>query len=142
MISRTAIAIYPRVPIFGRLRAAVAVLRKGDLILMIERADGRGFSFPGGLAFPWEPFEKAMQREVKEETGLQTGNHRFLFEYKANADIPCRVAVFEAEATGELSQSWEGAPHWRSLDEIRASIMPSQLKIVERLSSVDNLSSG
>lgn len=133
VISKSAIAIYPRLPIFGRLRAAVAVIRNNNSILVIERADGRGFSFPGGLAYPWESFEVAMRREVKEETGLVVENGHLLFEYNASADIPCRVAVFEADGDGQIVESWEGSPRWLSVDEIRAGVLPSQAEIIDRL---------
>lgn len=85
MISRSAIAVYSRVPVFGFLRAAVAVLRKGELLLVVDRSDGRGFSFPGGLAFPWETAEQAMRREVLEETGLKIEKSCLLFEYRTSA---------------------------------------------------------
>ena len=68
VIARTAVATYSRVPIFGYLRASIAVLRKDDLILVIDRNDARGFSFPGGLAHPGETAEQVMRREVEENT--------------------------------------------------------------------------
>jgi len=133
VISRSAIAVYSRVPVFGFLRAAVAVLRKGELLLVVDRSDGRGFSFPGGLAFPWETAEQAMRREVLEETGLKIEKSCLLFEYRTSADVPCILTVFEAEASGTLIGSWEGSPVWLSVTAVRHQLLPSQREIIDRI---------
>jgi 8-oxo-dGTP pyrophosphatase MutT (NUDIX family) len=133
VLSRTAVAVYCRLPIFGFLRASVAVVRNGPLVLIIDRSDGRGISFPGGLAFPWETTEEAMRREVVEETGLQIERAALMFEYKTSADVPCVLSVFEAEGKGNLAGSWEGSPGWRPFAEIRESLLPSQKAIVDRI---------
>lgn len=158
VLSRCGVAIYSRLPIFGPLRAAVAVIRKDELVLVIDRSDGRGFSLPGGLAYPWETAEQAMRREVFEETGLQIEKCRLLCEYqsspeksppkkrspqKSSADVPCLIAAFEAEASGALAESgltdfgltesWEGSPCWHAPEEIRPRILPSQIEIINRI---------
>lgn len=133
MLSRAAIATYSRVPIFGRLRAAVVVLRKDGQLLIIDRSDGRGFSFPGGLAFPWETAGQTMRREVREETGLEIQSPRLLFEYESSAEIPCIISVFEAEAFGNLTDSWEGSPCWLPSSEIQPQLLPSQREIIDRI---------
>ena len=135
VIANTAIAVYSRFPIFGDLRAAVAVLRQNGLILVIDRNDGRGFSFPGGLTHRGEPPEKGMRREVKEETGLEVNQAQLLFEYRANSDVPCVVTVFEVTAVGTLAESWEGKPRWLPLSEVNSRILPSQTEIIRRISS-------
>ena len=134
VLSRTGVAVYSRLPIFGPLRASVALIRKGDLVLIIERNDGRGLSFPGGLGWPWETAEQTVVREVLEETGLKIVRSSLLFEYQSSADVPCLLSVYEAEATCELTDSWEGSPRWCSWTEIRAFLLPSQKEIVDRLS--------
>jgi len=133
VIARTAIATYRSFPIFGYLRASIAVLRQNDLILVIDRNDARGFSFPGGLAHPRETAEQAMRREVEEETGLKIEKSSFLFEYRSTADIPCVVSVFEVEASGCLAESWEGSPRWLSRAEIKPRLLPSQTEVLTRL---------
>jgi 8-oxo-dGTP pyrophosphatase MutT (NUDIX family) len=133
VIARTAIATYSRIPIFGYLRASIAVLRKDDLILVIDRNDARGFSFPGGLAHPGETAEQTMRREVEEETGLRVEKSSFLFTYHSTADIPCVVSVFEVEASGSLAESWEGSPRWLSRAEIKPRLLPSQTEVLTRL---------
>jgi 8-oxo-dGTP diphosphatase len=133
VLSRTGVAVYTRVPIFGHLRASVAVIRDGELVLVVERSDGRGLSFPGGLAWPWETAEQAMVREVLEETGLRIGKSSLLCEYKTSADAPCVLSVFEAQASGELADSWEGSPRWLPATQIRSQLLPSQKPIVDRL---------
>ncbi len=58
VLSHSALAAYSRLPLFGWLHASVGVIRKGRLVLVIDRSDGRGLSFPGGLAMPWETAEQ------------------------------------------------------------------------------------
>jgi 8-oxo-dGTP pyrophosphatase MutT (NUDIX family) len=133
VVSRSAIATYSRIPIFGRLRASVGVIRKGEMVLVIDRSDGRGLSFPGGLAMPWETAESAMKREVAEETGLQIKRAVQLFEYPNSADIPVLLTVFAADAEGDTKDSWEGSPLWLPLADIRQRLLPSQKQIPDRL---------
>jgi 8-oxo-dGTP pyrophosphatase MutT (NUDIX family) len=133
VLSRSALAAYSRLPLFGWLHASVGVIRTGQLVLVIDRSDGRGLSFPGGLAMPWETAEQAMKREVSEETGLAVKQSVQLFEYRNSADVPVELTVFAVEAEGELRDSWEGSPCWLPFTEIRQHLLPSQREIVDRL---------
>ena len=134
IIAKSAIAIYSRFPIFGDLRASLAVVRQNGLILVIDRNDGRGLSFPGGLSSRGESAEQSMCREVKEETGLEVAQSRLLFEYRTTVDVPCAVTVFEATAHGILAGSWEGTPRWLSLSEVSSRILASQAEVIRRIS--------
>ena len=58
---------YSRLLLFGGLHASVGVIRKGQLVLVIDRSDGRGLLFPGGLAMPGQTAEQAMKREILED---------------------------------------------------------------------------
>jgi 8-oxo-dGTP pyrophosphatase MutT (NUDIX family) len=133
IISRVAFGCYRRVPIFGRLRAAIGIIRDGNRVLVIRRNDGRGFSCPGGLAHPWETDEQALVREIGEETGLRAQSFEFAFRYDSDGEIPARIAVFYVKAEGEPRGSWEGTPEWIELAEAQASILRSQKYAVERL---------
>lgn len=133
VLSRSAIAFYSRFPIFGHLRAGIAVIRNGSTLLVIERSDERGISFPGGLAWPWETAEEAMKREILEETGLRVVESSFLCEYRSRAEIPCELTVFEARVSGCLRDSWEGSPRWLVGAEIKESLIPSQREIIDRI---------
>jgi mutator protein MutT len=133
LISRVAMGGYRRVPIFGRLRASIGIIRDGDRVLVIRRNDGRGLSFPGGLAYPWETDEQALVREIQEETGLIAKNFELVFRYDSSGEIPARIAVFQTRAEGELRGSWEGTPDWVELVEAQAGVLPSQKYVVEQL---------
>ena len=132
-VSQTALWGYRQAPVFGQLRASIGVIRNADLVLVIRRNDGRGLSFPGGLALPWEPDEKTMIREIKEETGLICEHFEFAFRYESRLDIPARIAVFEVEATGQLRGSWEGTPEWVKIEDLQQNILRSQKCVVDRL---------
>lgn len=132
VISRTCIAAYGRLPLFGALRGSAAVIRQDDRFLVIERSDGLGLAFPGGLAHVWEPEEHALGREVQEETGLRLTSYSLLLRYTTSVPYPSRVAVYRAEAEGQLRSSWEGVPRWADLGELRQRLMLNQRPILEQ----------
>jgi 8-oxo-dGTP pyrophosphatase MutT (NUDIX family) len=133
VISRAALWSYRRAPIFGMLRACVGVIRSQGRVLVIQRNDGRGLSFPGGLAWPWETDEKALLREIQEETGLLPQSCEFAFRYESHIDIAVRIAVFHVDAAGEVRGSWEGTPQWMEIADVQCDVLRSQKYIVERL---------
>lgn len=133
LLSRTCVAFYSRFPILGTLKGVVGLIRSKDNFLVIERNDGRGLSFPGGLQFPWESAEKALVREVREETGLEVTRFLFKLRYYSSAEIPLNITVFDAETTGQLRSSWEGTPGWLPINELRKRILPSQRRILDEL---------
>jgi 8-oxo-dGTP pyrophosphatase MutT (NUDIX family) len=134
ILSRTGLAVYSRLPIFGALRVAVGVIRNSGGFLVIERSDGRGFSFPGGIAMPWERTEHAVAREFYEETGLNVSSARLKFCYFSDVEIPVNLAVYEVEAEGQLRASWEGTPRWLPATALRPLLLPSQKRIVDAFS--------
>lgn len=133
VVARTALFLYSCFPIFGRLRAAVGIIRKGDTFLVIERNDGRGVSFPGGLCNPWEQDDQALSREILEETGLKVASSDFKFRYRSDADVKVEVSVWEVTAEGVVEGSWEGTPRWLPLSEFGSRVIPGQRPVVEVL---------
>ncbi|HET9784066.1 MAG TPA: NUDIX domain-containing protein [Terriglobales bacterium] len=110
--------MYSRLPFLGELRCAVAVIRRGDTVLLQERSDGGGWSFPGGVAWFWEQPEQTMRREIREETGMTVDTCRLLLTYSRRKPILQRIYVFAAEAQGEPRPSWEGVSSWQSLQPV------------------------
>jgi 8-oxo-dGTP pyrophosphatase MutT (NUDIX family) len=133
ILSRAGLAVYSRLPIFGPLRVAVGVIRKENRYLAIERSDGRGLSFPGGIAMPWEGTQEAMKREIAEETGLNVTRSDLKLSYFSGEEIPVNLAAFAVEAEGQLRASWEGTPRWTEVSELRQRVLPSQKRVVETL---------
>lgn len=133
LISRSCIAVYRRFPVFGALRGAIAVVPRGDRFVMIERADGLGLCFPGGLVHPWESTETALRREIEEETGMTVDTIESWFDYRDSQLYPTHVFVFRTEASGELRSSWEGRAVIVKLGELEAGIIMSQRAVVSRL---------
>src|SRR5689334_20916305 len=98
IVARTALFLYSHLPIFGRLRAALGIVEKDGLFLIIERNDGRGVSFPGGLCNPWEQEKQALTREIFEETGLRVTASELRFRYSSDADVKVEVGVWGVTA--------------------------------------------
>jgi len=134
VVSRLAFAAYRRLPVFGTLRSAVGIIRRGpDHYLAIDRSDGRGLGLPGGLARRRESDEEAVKREIAEETGLSAARVEFVFRCPISEPIAANIAVFRVTADGNLRGSWEGEPQWVTLAELRSRITVSQRPIVEQL---------
>ena len=133
LCSRTFVAVYGRVPLLGELRCAVGVIQRGDRVLLQDRSDGCGWSFPGGVAWFWEVPEQTMRREVREETGMEVGPCRLLFSYACRKPIPQRIFVYAAEAAGEPRSSWEGVASWERREAIPEPFFEPHRPILERL---------
>lgn len=71
---------------------------------------------PGGLLERGESFEKAVEREVKEETGLEV---QVLTEIGEEVkDFAGVEKIFTATVKGgELESSWEGTPKFIPIDD-------------------------
>jgi 8-oxo-dGTP pyrophosphatase MutT (NUDIX family) len=133
LISHVAHALYRRFPIFGPIRGSLAILHQDSGFVVIERNDGYGLGFPGGLARFGEPPEKTAYREVLEETGLHISNVLYKFDYVVPIPFPNHTYVFEASFDGQLRSSWEGSARIATLEELQKRIVPQQRRVVEYL---------
>ena len=131
LISRIGLKLYSCFPLFGRLQGSFAVIRRDSLILLIERNDGRGLSFPGGIQTPWEEETTALKREVLEETGLKVTWHQSLLLYEENTEIPVRLAVYNVQTEGQVRGSWEGTPCWLEPRNAQPRVLRSQRRIID-----------
>jgi 8-oxo-dGTP pyrophosphatase MutT (NUDIX family) len=136
IVARTGIFFYRWFPVFGYLRASIAIIYRDGRFLVIERNDKRGVSLPGGIAGWKENEEEALHREVFEETGLRIIRLELRMRFRSTADVPCDVAVFEVQATGPLKDSWEGSPQWMTVAEIDSRILKSQRPVLELMSKI------
>lgn len=131
--SRLFVGLYGRLPVFGALRTAAAVICREGQYLMVDRSDRRGLGFPGGIAMPWESEQRAMERETEEETGMRVTAAEFWFRYRVRRPIPCWIAVFRASAEGQPRDSWEGRAIWASRADVRDRVFESHSTIAQRL---------
>jgi len=129
-------ALYRRFPLFGTLRASIAIIQRNQQFLVIQRNDGRGLSLPGGLAGWKETAEETLRREVLEETGLRVTGHELRMHFHSTAEVPCDIFVFEVQAAGELEDSWEGSPRWMATAEIEPRMLKSQRPVLELLRKI------
>ena len=136
VFARTCFTLYRWFPVFGSLRASLAVIPLDGKILIIHRADGRGLSLPGGISNRNEPEEATVRREVFEETGLTVTHAEFRLRYHSDADVPCDISVFAAEVSGEVKDSWEGSPRWMLPKEIEPRLVESQRPVLELIKKI------
>lgn len=135
VVYRTACRLYAWFPIFGTIRGSVAIIRRDFGFVVIERNDGYGLGFPGGIAGFHEPPEMTVRREVREETGLRLLTAEYKFHFTHPRPFPTETHVFEATAEGEIRSSWEGTARIATLAELDEHVVPQQRQIVEYLLS-------
>jgi len=136
VVSHTCFTLYRWFPLFGSLRASLAIIHRDGKILAIQRNDGRGISLPGGIAHWREPLESTLRREVEEETGMRVISEEFRLKFHATADIPCHTSVFLTQAEGELKNSWEGSPRWMTVAELEPRFVQSQQPALELIRKI------
>jgi ADP-ribose pyrophosphatase YjhB (NUDIX family) len=142
IFARSCFTLYRWFPLFGNLRASVGIIQRDGKFLVIHRNDGRGFSLPGGISNWRETKEDTLHREVREETGLNVDGEKLLLQYDSTADVSCTISVFAVQASGELKTSWEGSPHWMTLDELEPRLVESQYPILDVLRPISTNSQG
>jgi 8-oxo-dGTP diphosphatase len=132
--SRSARRIYSWFPVFGPLRGSIGIIESGGAYLVIDRSDGLGFCFPGGVANRAEGEVEALRRELREETGLILIDAQELFRFESNTDVPAVTSVFRATVAGTVRASWEGKPCWLTLAELeRTKVFEAQQPVITYL---------
>jgi 8-oxo-dGTP diphosphatase len=85
--------------VIGKRRRGTAIVETPDGILVVSR-DNRTFYLPGGGAEKGESRREAAIRELREETGLEALDCRFLFEYPSFSNDH-KVFLIEPEGVAE-----------------------------------------
>ena len=102
------------------ISACIIIERDGKL-LMIERADGLGFTIPGGIVRYNETVEACVLREAREETGYHVVMRGFVGVYSSLKRDPRFRAValaYRGEIVdGAERDSNEGRTCWHTVKE-------------------------
>lgn len=94
--------------------SASAIILDGDKILAVRNGDY--LMLPGGLLESGESFEDAVEREVKEETGLEVEVLKEIGEDVKKFSGVEKIFTVTIKG-GELESSWEGNPEYLDKDE-------------------------
>jgi ADP-ribose pyrophosphatase YjhB (NUDIX family) len=107
--------------------AAVSLVELDGRMLCVWNRRYGGWSLPGGMVEPGETIEAGQERELKEETGLQTIARTLVFDGEHGIETAhergraSRVYLFRVVAHGEPRQVEDGCPiAWKTLDEFLA----------------------
>ena len=117
------------------LVAVNAIIENEDKKILVQfRADTHKFCLPGGLTKIGETLEKAIYREVFEETGFYIKNVYFLFYTDPNIVSQYVLSeVFQAQIeSGQIKNSWEGKAEWKKFSDIKNNMAFNHKEIVER----------
>lgn len=104
------------------LASVAAVVEAEGRLLTLKRSDGRGVDLPGGIVRWGESVEQAVQREVREETGLRvTAKHIIGVFSEPDRDprFGCVCIAYACDVIGgDLHASEEGRPAWASIGQL------------------------
>ena len=103
------------------LSACLIIEREGKFLL-IDRADGLGYTIPGGIVRYRETVETCILREVREETGYRVSIDALVGVYSSlKRDPRFRAVAIAYRGTivdGQERASGEGQPCWRAPEEV------------------------
>lgn len=98
----------------NNLFSVCLITKKGDKILAVSRKDNHNdFGLPGGKVDPGETPEEAIRREVKEETGLDIINLKFLFTRNCidkDSEKPC--GLYSGDVVGQINHNEPHVVKW------------------------------
>lgn len=98
------------------------VIKKGNRLLILNSADGKGHGFPGGIIHYGERVEDALKREILEETGFKVDVRKLIGVYseeKRDPRIHSVLIAYSCEITsGKPSNSKEGIAEFISIDKL------------------------
>ena len=102
--------------------SACAIVEQDGKILLIDRADGLGYTIPGGIVRYRETVEQCVLREAREETGYRVMLHELVGIYSSLKRDPRFRAVCIAYrgsiVDGDLHHSGEGKACWREPGDV------------------------
>ncbi|WP_320043123.1 A/G-specific adenine glycosylase [uncultured Desulfobacter sp.] len=117
---------------------AVGIVRKNGKVLITRRALdgllGGLWEFPGGKVEPKEVAEQACVREIREETGIETGNLQFLTRvFHAYTHFKIEMDVFFCDyISGQVILNGPIDHKWVSVDQLHQFPFPrANLKFME-----------
>ena len=84
----------------GAVVVVQAVVRSERGVLLCVRRELRGWELPGGELLPGEAEPLGLQREVREETGLEVAAERLVGEYHRSGFRPHRARVYACRVLG------------------------------------------
>jgi ADP-ribose pyrophosphatase YjhB (NUDIX family) len=108
-------------------RAAVSLIERDGRMLCVWNRRYGGWSLPGGMVERGELVESGQERELREETGLETVKRELVFEGEHGIKSAhkrgraSRVCLFRVVASGEPRQMENGCPiAWKTREEFLA----------------------
>ena len=114
---------------------AAAIVDGQGRVLVIQRADNGHCEPPGGVLMPHEGIEEGLQREVREETGLEIIPERLTGVYK-NQPRGILALVFRARKAGGEARPTEEATRFRWIASEEISRLMQEVYAVRLLDAL------
>lgn len=126
----------------GKVEVSAALIRKGEKILLAQRIPGDDFAllweFPGGKIEKGETNQSAIEREIKEELGLDIKAGRLVSVFEDQAgELRIKVFLYDVEEFSGRPECIECKDFgFFSLKEAKElNLAPADKKIVDFLAS-------
>jgi 8-oxo-dGTP pyrophosphatase MutT (NUDIX family) len=110
----------------GTVFVVHAVVRSERGVLLCVRRELRGWELPGGEVEPGEPEQSALQREVREETGLEVAVERWVGDYLRSGFRAHRARTFACRVVGGALRPCRETPRlaWFDPAALPATVFP------------------
>lgn len=103
--------------------SVAALIKRDEKFLFLNYSYMKGYGLPGGLVSTNENLEQALEREVKEETGLEIVTSTFFTSTTSIFyGLPTISIVFYVDVKGEEIASEEGALQWLKIEDVKGKM--------------------
>jgi mutator protein MutT len=127
-------AVYYFEPRFNVSVGAIIQNEQGQILLLKHVfRPGSGWGVPGGFISNGEQPEKALQREMEEETGLQIENIRLAFVHTLAPRNHVEIIFFaDTNSEAKIKSVEISEIGWFSIDDLPDGVHHEQLKVIKR----------
>jgi mutator protein MutT len=127
-------AVYYFEPRFNVSVGAIIQNEQGQILLLKHVfRPGSGWGVPGGFISNGEQPEKALQREMEEETGLQIENIRLAFVHTLAPRNHVEIIFFaDTNSRAKIKSVEISEIGWFSIDDLPDGVHHEQLKVIKR----------
>jgi len=120
----------------NQLLVAVGIITRGDAEVLVSQRKNGLWEFPGGKLEPGESSREALQRELREELGIDVRSAAALFDsHFSYPDVEVQLHVWQVlDYSGAVSSCEGQAIQWRELATLhQLPLLPANYLILDKI---------